>query len=81
MANRCYLCVEEETFHHILLHCDKTRVVRHLLFSLFGMAWVIPYTVKELLCSWYESFVGREAKSVANGSLMSFLDFGQFEWK
>ena len=65
MANRCFLChEEEESVDHILIHCDKTRVVWHLLFSLFGVSWVLPSSVTELLSSWHGSFVDRKRKMV-----------------
>ena len=49
---------------HILIHCDKTRVVWHLLFSLFGVSWVLPSSERELLLSWHRSSVGRKRKKV-----------------
>ncbi|RVW40434.1 Protein arginine N-methyltransferase 2 [Vitis vinifera] len=48
LANRCYLCQRhEESIDHILLHCDKARTLWVLLFSMFGVQWVLPATVKE----------------------------------
>lgn len=42
LANRCFLCCEEEeTIDHILIHCTRARVLWELLFVLFGVAWVI----------------------------------------
>ena len=65
VANKCFLCHEEEELvDHILIHCDKTRVVWHLLFSLFGVSWVLPSSVTELLSSWHGSFVDRKRKMV-----------------
>ena len=35
LANHCFLCSHEESINHILLHCDKVKVLWELLFSLF----------------------------------------------
>ena len=65
MANRCFRChEEEESVDRILIHYDKTRVIWHLLFSLFGVSWVSPSLVRELLSSWHRSFMGKKRKKV-----------------
>ncbi|KAJ9707665.1 hypothetical protein PVL29_002622 [Vitis rotundifolia] len=47
---------------HLLLHCVKTRVLWNLLFSLFGVAWVLSGSVKETLLGWHGAFVGKTRK-------------------
>ena len=43
LANRCSLCcAEKETINHILVHCSKAKVLWDLVFSLFGVNWVLP---------------------------------------
>ena len=65
LANRCYLCLlEEETIDHILLHCVLARSLWNLLVSLFGVSWVLPYSVKEALLGWFGPCVGKERKKV-----------------
>lgn len=32
------------------------------MFSLFGVSWVLPFSMRELLSSWHGSFVGRKRK-------------------
>ena len=65
LANRCYMCMEkEETIDHLLLHCSKTRVLWELLFSLFGVSWVMPCSVRETLLSWQTSSVGKKHRKV-----------------
>lgn len=65
LPNRCYLCGSaEETIHHLLLHCPVTFSLRQIIFSLFGISWVFPMTVKEALLSWRDAFVGEKRWSV-----------------
>ena len=62
---KCSVCyAHEESIDHILLHCEKTRVLWELLFSIFGVYWVIHSTVTETLLGWHDFFVGRKQKKV-----------------
>ncbi|RVX12073.1 Protein detoxification 45, chloroplastic [Vitis vinifera] len=50
LANRCSLCcVEEETINHILIHCSKAKILWDLVFSLFGVNWVLPLMARNTL--------------------------------
>ena len=52
MTNRCFLCGKgEESTDHLLIHCDLTRDLWHFIFSLFGVHWVLPSSVKGVLLS------------------------------
>ena len=63
LANRCFLCLSEvETVDHLLLHCVKTQALWNLLFSLFGVAWVLSSSMKETLLGWHRAFVGKTRK-------------------
>ena len=65
LANRCFMCLEkEETIDHLLLHCSKTRVLWDLLFTLFGVFWVLLSSIRKTLLSWHGSFVGKKCKKV-----------------
>lgn len=64
-TNKCFLCCKEkESVDHILIHSDKKWVVWHLLFSLFGVSWVLTSSVGETLLSWHGSFMSRKRKKV-----------------
>ena len=65
LANRCYLCLlEGESIDHFLLHCELMRSLWNLLFSLFGMSWVLLYSIREVLLRWLGSCVGKKRKKV-----------------
>ena len=75
MVNRCYLFgKEEETIDHILVHCGLISSIWNLLFCLFGVFWVLPFTSKEVLFRWHGSFVGWKRLKVWRAyASMSFL--------
>ena len=59
------MCLEkEEIIDHLLLHCSKTRALWDLLFTLFGVSWLLPSLVRETLLNWHGSFVGKKRKKV-----------------
>ena len=65
LVNKYYLCkLEGESIDHILLHYSKARILWHLLFSLFNVDWVIPFSVKDILLSWHDSLEGKKRKKV-----------------
>jgi hypothetical protein len=37
---------------HLRLHCDVARVVWSSFYSLFGVKWVMPSSVLDLLSGW-----------------------------
>ena len=83
MASRCFLCRrKEEAIDHFLLHCDVTRVLWDILFSLFGVHWVFPNSVVQTLEGWRGSFIGKKRKEVWRvGPLCLFGLNGQQETK
>lgn len=50
--NGCYLCKGgEESVDLFFLHCAKARILLQLVFSLFGIVWVLPSSLKETCLS------------------------------
>ncbi|GFS40543.1 hypothetical protein Acr_00g0069200 [Actinidia rufa] len=49
----CYMCKRDaETTDHLLIHCDAARELWNLVFSIFGIQWVMPGTVRDLFACW-----------------------------
>jgi len=44
-----------ESIKHLLLHCDVARDIWCFFYSLFGVEWVMPQRVLDLLSSWGNS--------------------------
>ena len=65
LPNRCYLCgCEEENANHILLHCTVVKTIWEITLVIFGVQWVFPESVIEVLLSWRGSFVGKKRKKI-----------------
>ena len=65
LANRCFLCCEEEeSIDHILIQCSRARVLWELLFALFGVTWVLFYSVRDTLSGWCGFNLGKKRRKV-----------------
>ena len=65
LANKCYFCqAKEESINHPLLHCEKTRALWEMLFTLFEVSWVFLLLIRETLLGWNGFFVGKKRKTV-----------------
>ena len=63
LANRCYLCEEEEeTLDHLLVHCLQAR--RVLILAIVGIGWVFPFSIRQVLVAWQGTRVGKKHKKV-----------------
>ena len=69
-----FFATEGETVDHILLHCAKCWILWQLLFSLFGLAWVISSSVKETLLGWHGSLWVKPARRHGRWLPYVFLD-------
>lgn len=38
--------------NHLLLHCSVAKALWSMIFSLFGVEWAMPRSIKELFLSW-----------------------------
>lgn len=53
MIDWCYTCKNNrECVDHLLLHCKFAKVLWSFVFCLFGVQWVMPRRVREVLESW-----------------------------
>ncbi|GMP64507.1 hypothetical protein CsSME_00025748 [Camellia sinensis var. sinensis] len=53
LVNWCYMCcVDAEIVDHLLIHCPFASHLWVLIFSLFGVVWIQPKQVKEVLRCW-----------------------------
>ena len=77
LANRCFLCGEEEEMvDHLLVHCSKTIMLWDLFLAIVGVSLLFTLSVKEILLSWRGSFVGKRHKKSLDGSPpLHFLDY------
>ena len=65
LPNWCFLCgCEEEYANHILLHYTVVKTLWEIALAIFGVQWVFPESVKEVLLSWRGSFVGKKRKNI-----------------
>ena len=61
----CCLCkANGESVNHLLLHCPVARDLWNLVCSLFGVSWVMPKGVVDLLFYWNGSLGSREAGKI-----------------
>ena len=64
LVSWCCLCkVDGETIDHLLLHCPFSCEVWDMIFALFGVQWVMPGKILDLLACWQGCF-GRHKHNV-----------------
>lgn len=53
LTNMCCLCKQNKgTINHLLIHCEYTADLWHLALNTFGVSWVMPSNILELLHCW-----------------------------
>ena len=66
-VNRCFLCKGEEgSCDHILLHCSKASLLWLLVFSLFGVLWLLHTSIQATLLSWHSCTIRKRRKKAWN---------------
>ena len=59
----CCMCkMEEEASNHLLLHCAIAMNLWFMVFPLFGLSWVMPFSMKEHLACWRGGFTGHQSE-------------------
>ena len=65
LANRCFLCEEEEeTIDHFLIHCPTARMLWDLFLAVGGFSWVFPLSIRQTLLPWQGIKVGKKRKKI-----------------
>ncbi len=53
LVNWCYLCKKnEDIVNHLLIHCEYTNDLWHLVSNLFRVSWAMSSNILELLHYW-----------------------------
>ena len=72
--NRCCLCKEkEETSDHLILFCKKATMLWSLIFSLFGVQWILHTKIKRNLLGWHNVFVGKSREKAWRASPLCLM--------
>ena len=48
----CMCCCSGETINNLLIHCSLASELWSLIFMMFGVYWVLPEKVPDLVCEW-----------------------------
>ena len=64
LANRCYLCCcNAESVNHLLLFCPIAHSLWMYMLRLFGIDWVMPGAIKDLLLCWFH-WIGKHSSDI-----------------
>ena len=62
----CIMCRRNgEMVDHLLLHCGKAYWLWSLVFRSFGISWVLPRSVADILFGWWD-WLGKHSSSIWN---------------
>ena len=69
----CMCRADAESIPHLLLHCSVAHQLWTVAWVIFGMVWVQPGTVREVLLSWEGGRVGRRRKKIWRWVPLSYV--------
>ena len=62
----CIMCRHSgETVAHILLHCEMAYRIWSFVFITFGLSWVVPRSIIDLLFGWW-NWLGKHSSQIWN---------------
>jgi hypothetical protein len=65
LVNWCCLCKKrEETVNHLLIHCEFTSEIWHMVLTLFEVLWAMPSNILELLYYWKTQGWGQSKEAI-----------------
>ena len=53
--------------------CDKARMLWNLVYSLFGVQWVMHSSIRRNLLGWHDSCVGKKQEKAWRAAPLCFL--------
>ena len=53
--------------------CPKAAMLWQLIFALFGVWQVIPFSIKDVILNWHDTFVGKKRKKVWRATPLCFF--------
>ena len=66
LANRCCMCrCSGESMHHLFIHCHVVNSLWVFMLQVFGIQWVLPSSVAELLFCW-NHWLGKHDSDIWN---------------
>jgi hypothetical protein len=65
--------MERESVDHLLLHCAVARGLWYAFFARFGLCWVMPRSIKELLHQGVTSELYEERCCLEDGPSLYFV--------
>ena len=73
-VNQCFICkCTSETVNHLLIHCTVAIELWALVFTKFGIWWVMSKRVIKVVFGWCSWFSKHRSSSAQNGSTLCLM--------